>query len=73
MNVFTFIFLTVCVVMTAEVARTWMKQRHQAKPSTDEEMTATLAKIDLLEERIRVLERIVTEHKVDLKQEIDRL
>lgn len=73
MNVFTFVFLTVCVVMTAGVAQTWMKQRNQKKPADDAELAETLAKIDLLEERIRVLERIVTEERVDLKQEIDRL
>ena len=32
-----------------------------------------MAKIDALEERIRVLERIVTEHNIDLKQQIDSL
>jgi hypothetical protein len=32
-----------------------------------------LAQIDLLEERVRVLERIVTESKIDLRREIDRL
>jgi hypothetical protein len=32
-----------------------------------------LAKIDQLEERIRVLERIVTENRYDLKKEIESL
>ena len=32
-----------------------------------------LAHIDQLEERIKVLERIVTENKFDLGREIDRL
>ena len=33
----------------------------------------TMAQIDALEERIRVLERIVTENRFDLKREIERL
>ena len=33
----------------------------------------TSAQADALEERIRVLERIVTENKFDLRREIDRL
>lgn len=33
----------------------------------------TSAKLDALEERIRVLERIVTEKRIDLRKEIDDL
>lgn len=32
-----------------------------------------LSQMDALEERIRVLERIVTENRFDLKEEIERL
>jgi hypothetical protein len=71
-GVFTFIFLVVSVVMIAGLIETWLKQRAN-KSDSDEEMSAALAKIDLLEERIRVLERIVTENKFDLKRQIDEL
>jgi hypothetical protein len=40
---------------------------------SDPELEETLAHIEKLEERIRVLERIVTENRFDLKKEIDRL
>jgi hypothetical protein len=33
----------------------------------------TQAQLDALEERIKVLERIVTENKFDLRQEINKL
>ena len=33
----------------------------------------TQVQLDALEERIRVLERIVTEHKFDLREEINKL
>lgn len=42
------------------------REKHQANDET-------LGHLEALEERIRVLERIVTERKVDLKREIDRL
>jgi hypothetical protein len=43
------------------------------KPEANEELEDTLAKIELLEERIQVLERIITENRFDLKNEIDSL
>jgi len=43
------------------------------KPEVNEELEDTLAKIELLEERIQVLERIITENRFDLKKEIDSL
>jgi hypothetical protein len=46
--------------------------RHE-KQKNDPELEESLAKIDRLEERIRVLERIVTESKTDLGREIDNL
>ena len=71
-GVFTFVFLIVAVVMFAGLIETWLKQR-AGKAESDENISDALARIDLLEERIRVLERIVTESKVDLKQQIDNL
>jgi len=65
-----FVLLLVGIVMTANVITTYLKQRKK-EPENDQELEETLAKIDMLEERIRVLERIVTEHRFDLKKEID--
>ena len=45
----------------------------QKKNEHDPELEESLAKIDRLEERIRVLERIVTENKRDIGREIDEL
>ncbi len=71
-GVFTFVFLIVLVSLVAGVARSWIEQRKKGDRS-DEEIADTLQKIEQLEERIRVLERIVTENRVDLKQQIDSL
>jgi len=47
----------------------------RSDPSVDavDESEEMIARIDALEERIRVLERIVTEGSHDLKREIDQL
>lgn len=73
MSVFTFLFLAVLVGGCVHLVDSWIKHRGSRPDEVDEELAATLEKIDLLEERIRVLERIVTESRVDLKQQIDRL
>ncbi len=67
-----FVLLLVCMVMCANVVQTYIKQRRR-EPEADEELEETLAKIELLEERIEVLERIITENRFDLKKEIDAL
>jgi hypothetical protein len=48
-------------------------KRRKEEPEANEELVETLTKIELLEERIQVLERIITENKFDLKEEIDSL
>ena len=67
-----FVLLIVCMVMCANVAQAYIKQR-KMKPEANEELEETLAKIEMLEERIQVLERIITENRFDLKKEIDAL
>ena len=67
-----FVLLLVGMVMCANIVTTYLKQRKK-EPEDSQELEETLAKIDMLEERIRVLERIITEHRFDLKKEIDSL
>jgi hypothetical protein len=69
---FTFVLLIIMVVMCGRVAQTYIKQRAR-RPEPDENIEETLLKFNELEERIRVLERIVTEKRYDLKKEIDGL
>jgi hypothetical protein len=72
MNVFTFVFLTVTVVLCAKLFQTYIESRNKTR-SENEADDETLLKIDRLEERIQVLERIVTEDRYDLKKRIDNL
>ncbi len=72
MNTLFYVVLIVAIVMTADTIQKVHKAKLQKKTDAerdDEEQ----ARLDQLEERIRVLERIVTEDKRDLRKEIDRL
>ena len=72
MNTLFYVVLIVAIVMTADTIQKIHKARHEKKKS-DEESNEEFAKLDELEERIRVLERIVTEDKHDLRRAINRL
>ena len=67
-----FVLLLVATVMCANICTTYLKQRKK-EPADSSELEDTLAKIELLEERIQVLERIITENRFDLKEEIESL
>lgn len=71
-NVFTFVLLLVAIVSFAKIVQSYI-ERKQEKDTSGEDIEGTLARIDALEERIRVLERIITENRYDLKREIDSL
>ncbi len=71
-NSYTFVLCIIAIVMCAKVIQVYLTHRHQ-KPEVDAELEETLAKIDVLEERIQVLERIITENRFDLRKEIDQL
>ncbi len=67
-----FVVLIVAIVMTAVTIQQYFKLQRE-KRDNDGNVDEFEQRIAELEERIRVLERIVTENKYDLKQEIDRL
>ncbi|MEJ2127380.1 MAG: hypothetical protein P8X81_00880 [Woeseiaceae bacterium] len=72
MNTLFYVVLIVAIVMCADTYQKYLKSKTEKKKS-DEETNAELEKLEQLEERIRVLERIVTEDKRDLRSEINRL
>ena len=71
----THIVLIVMVVMGFCALQSWIKHRGRSieAGANANDANEMLEKIDILEERIRVLERIVTERNIDLKQQIDDL
>ena len=72
MNTLFYVVCIVAIVFTADTIQKYLKMKNQER-DRDPELDETLAHIEELEERIRVLERIVTENRTDLKREIDRL
>ena len=72
MNTMFYVVCIVVVVLAADSYQKYLKAKASNKKN-DPDLEESLAKIELLEERIRVLERIVTESKHDLGREIDNL
>lgn len=73
MNTLFYVVCIVAIVFTAQTIQKYMKIKNEERVSKDPELEETLAQIERLEERIRVLERIVTENKYDLSREISKL
>lgn len=71
-NTFVFVLCIIAIVMCANVSRAYLKHRYKM-PEVDTELEESLEKIGVLEERVQVLERIITENRFDLKKEIDQL
>lgn len=70
---FTMVFLIVVVVILADLIKAWLKRDGKKDGAEEEVVEETMSRLDLLEERIQVLERIVTENRYDLKKQIDNL
>ncbi|NNC76425.1 MAG: hypothetical protein HKN77_00600 [Woeseiaceae bacterium] len=73
MDKFVMVVAIVAIVFTAQTIQKYLKMKTAEKEAQDPEVEETLLHIERLEERIRVLERIVTENKYDLHKEIDGL
>ena len=74
MNTLFYVVCIVAIVFTADTIQKYLKLKGSKKTEDpDPELAETLAELERLEERIRVLERIVTENKFDLGREIDEL
>ena len=72
MNVFVFVIWIVAIGGATAVITEYLKSRAK-RDINDKEREETIAQLNALEERIRVIERIVTENRFDLKREIDKL
>lgn len=63
MNVFEMIIVIVVVTSITSMATSWMKQRRKSGPPADDR------RLNELEERIRVLERIVTDSGYEVRRQ----
>lgn len=69
-----FVIALVAIVLLAGIAKEYLRHhRRESEPKRDDEWEATLARLRELEERVRVLERIVTDPQEGLRREINRL
>jgi len=73
MSMWAAIVSIVAIVFFADTIAKISKNRAQRKTTDDKELEEALARVKELEERIQVLERIVTENKFDLRSEINKL
>lgn len=71
-NIFVFIICIVAIALTAEVVKLYIEKKN-TEPADIEGFDDAMSKLDQLEERIQVLERIATENRPDLKKMIDDL
>lgn len=69
---FVFVLSILVICFLYSLVNNWIKHRNKT-PDRDDELEQTLEKVEQLEDRIRVLERIITENRFDLKREIDSL
>ena len=68
MDVFEMVVIVVALSVFAGLARTWIKQPRWAPPDPQQE-----ARFARLEERVKALEAVVTDHGFDLKRELRAL
>ncbi|MEO8464576.1 MAG: hypothetical protein ABI640_04490 [Gammaproteobacteria bacterium] len=73
--VFEFVIAILLVVFTYKVITQRMHHRNlrDLRGTDDAERQAWQQRLDQLEERVKVLERIVTDDKYDLKRQIEAL
>jgi hypothetical protein len=74
MNPFEFAIAIVAIVFGYKLIATRMRQHHVSRNSEAESVNVDLRqRLEQLEERVRVLERIVTDERYDLKQQFKDL
>lgn len=71
----TGIVMVVFIACITGIAMHYITEKYKKKEDSDESIAVDemLAQLEAVEERVRVLERIITENKFDLKREIDSL
>jgi hypothetical protein len=73
MHPFEFAIAIVALVLVYNLIKTMFRQKHMRR-SADDGVAAELAeRLRQVEERVRVLERIVTDERFDLKQQFKDL
>ncbi len=67
MNPFEFVLAIICIVFLFKLLDTWMKHKLAVRATAPDDDAEK--KLAALEERVRVLEKIVTDERYDLKRQ----
>jgi hypothetical protein len=73
MHVFEFVLAIVAIVLIFKLIRTVIVHKSMAPRHDDPVNTELLERLNQVEERVRVLERIVTDERYELKQQFKDL
>lgn len=74
MDIEIMVVAIVSVVMFAAIIKQWLRTKEaKGDQAFSEDISKKLEKIEKLEQRVMVLEKIVTNKKVNLAEEIDSL
>ncbi len=73
MNTFEMVVLIVLISVVAGVVNNYIKTRIDAGGAVRGELAERLAKLDLLEDRVKTLEKIVTNRDFELKEKFRNL
>lgn len=75
MNPFEMVVIIVLISVGAGVINNWIKVRanREAETASGEEMRRVIGEVERLQERVRVLEKIVTDNDRQLAEQIRKL
>ena len=69
LTVFEFVLTIIFMVLFFQLLNNWIKRKKSTPPGVSAELNGELQRLDELEERIQILEKIVTDANYDLKQQ----
>jgi hypothetical protein len=73
MNAFEFVIVIISLSFGYKLVAAWLRNREQYRVTDESANAALVQRLEQLEERVRVLERIVTDERFDLKQQFKDL
>lgn len=73
MSVFEMVAVIVVIGCVTGVINNWLKIRQKSAVIQNDHLDEALDRIEDLEERIRVLEKVVTDDRYELKRQLDAL
>ena len=73
MNPFEFVIVVIALSFGYKLLAVWMRSREQSRSSDESANAGLVQRLQQLEERVQVLERIVTDERFELKQQFKDL